>query len=127
MKDIFELYEQGKENLEQGNAIFQEQADTALGIMVAQGVLPYKRALKNGYLHKRLCAVLVTAFNEQEDILVSSRRLGKYHSRGITTNFLNWLDDLVDKKLMNSDSPQQRAEGVLTFGDVFKHHLKAVA
>ena len=101
---------------------FQERSATVLGILRAFDILSPRRASQNGYLHHQLSNALVLAFDNNETIDVSTRRMGNLQQFGITTRLIKWLDDLVKAGLLSGTSPD-KAEGKLIIGDLLSDHL----
>ena len=101
---------------------FQERSATVLGILRTFDILSPKRASQNGHLHQQLSNALVLAYDNNETIDVSTRRMGNLQQFGITTRLIKWLDDLVKTGLLCGPSPD-KAEGKLVIGDLLSDHL----
>ena len=74
--NVFTLLERASLRLQQGNALFHEQADTILGILRSSRVVPFKRSSLNGSLHRQVAGLIVQAYDENTSIDVGIRKTG---------------------------------------------------
>ena len=63
------------------------------------------------------------AYDEQEDLFVSTRSAGKLHASGITTRLTQWLDALCEREYLITQSPSKKAEGRLSLSDFLSIYL----
>tara|TARA_R100001443_G_scaffold113136_3_gene127476 strand:+ start:1077 stop:1493 length:417 start_codon:yes stop_codon:yes gene_type:complete len=124
-KNIFDLLEEAKEELNNVDLFNNEISEQLVLLLRAKGIVPHKRITLSGGLHKLFAMVICLAYRNEVNIHVPTRRLGVYHSKGYTTKILEWLDECVDKGVLESDSPLCRAEGNLRLSELtnqIAHH-----
>ena len=111
--------------------------ETALEIIRSTGAVPYKRSSIIGHLHRLISAVIVMAHRLKENIEVSSRKVGYYAERKVSTKFINYLYRLVGQDLLINSSPVRldlfckfgyaptkvKASGASSVGDTFSKYL----
>ena len=121
--NIIELLDVASDRLRQNNQTYDERADIIARILRCEQVLPVRRANLNGYLHKLLGAVVVNAYENNTTIDMSTRRAGVFQERGYTTKIVTWLDKMVKKGLLVSDSKATIAKGRLQIGQLLTTYL----
>lgn len=121
--NIIELLDVASDRLRQSNQAYNERADIIARILRCEQVLPVRRANLNGYLHKLLGAVVVNAYENNTTIDMSTRRAGVFQERGYTTKIVTWLDKMVKKGLLVSDSKATIAKGRLQIGQLLTTYL----
>jgi len=121
--NIIELLDVASDRLRQSNQAYDERADIIARILRCEQVLPVRRANLNGYLHKLLGAVVVNAYENNTTIDMSTRRAGVFQERGYTTKIVTWLDKMVKKGLLVSDSKATIAKGRLQIGQLLTTYL----
>ena len=124
-KNIFDLLEEAKEELDNVDLFNNEICEQLVLLLRAKGIIPHKRITLSGGLHKLFAMVICLAYRNEVNIHVPTRRLGVYHSKGYTTKILEWLDECVDKGVLESDSTLCRAEGNLRLSELtnqIAHH-----
>ena len=121
--NIIELLDVASDRLRQSNQAYNERADIIARILRCEQVLPVRRANLNGYLHKLLGAVVVNAYENNTTIDMSTRRAGGFQERGYTTKIVTWLDKMVKKGLLVSDSKATIAKGRLQIGQLLTTYL----
>ena len=119
--NLFKLLDTAEDRLDCPDPIYNEQTDLVLSILRATGVLPFKRASLNGWLHKVVSGAVVSAYEAGETIDVSTRRAGTLHEYGYSTKVIEYLDKAVKQKLLLSQT--NRAEGKLSLGPVLTTYL----
>ena len=124
--DIFQLVKIAQVKVEEPELFFNEEVQTLVTFFRSKGVLPVSRTEQNGHLHYLFCATLVSAYYHDSKIYISSRMYGKYTENGISTKFLNWLDELVRRGLMVSYSTKGIAEGNVHLGDAIVSYIEGV-
>tara|TARA_R100001510_G_C7594764_1_gene163280 strand:- start:459 stop:830 length:372 start_codon:yes stop_codon:yes gene_type:complete len=107
------LAETAKVRLLEDDNQFHEKSERLVGLMRALGIVPTRRAKCNGHLHKLLGAILVCAYDEDTSVDVTNRRKGDYHTLGLSTNMIKWLDNLVANKLLIPSNGAAKASGRL--------------
>lgn len=111
------------DRLRQNNKAHDEMADIIARILRCEQVLPVRRANVNGYLHKLLGAVVVAAYQADTTIDMNTRRAGEFHERGYTTKIITWMDRMVRKGLLVSQSRSKTATGRLEIGELLCTYL----
>ena len=119
--NVLKLLDIAEHKLDCPDPIYNEQTDLVLSILRATGVLPFKRASLNGWLHKVVSGVVVSAYEANETIDVSTRRAGTLHEFGYSTKVIEYLDKAVKQKLLLSQT--NRADGKLSLGPVLTTYL----
>ena len=119
--NVFRLLEIASARLTTNDALFQEQADTVLGILRSAGVLPFKRSSLNGSLHKLVAAMIVQAYDDDTTIDVAVRRAGTFHHYGYSTKIVEYLDAAVEQGLLISQTG--KAKGALSLADILAAYL----
>ena len=119
--NVFTLLERASLRLQQGDALFHEQADTILGILRSSRVVPFKRSSLNGSLHRQVAGLIVQAYDENTSIDVGIRRCGTWHSYGFSTKVVSYLDKMVQNELLVSQTG--KAKGALVLGDLLDTYL----
>jgi len=119
--NVFRLLEIASARLTTNDALFQEQADTVLGILRSAGVLPFKRSSLNGSLHKLVAAMIVQAYDDDTTIDVAVRRAGTFHHYGYSTKIVEYLDAAVEQGLLISQTG--KAKGALSLADILEAYL----
>ena len=119
--NVFTLLERASLRLQQGNALFHEQADTILGILRSSRVVPFKRSSLNGSLHRQVAGLIVQAYDENTSIDVGIRRAGTWHRYGFSTKVVSYLDKMVQNELLVSQTV--KAKGALVLGDLLDTYL----
>ena len=100
---------------------FNDKSYTVTGMLTAIGIFPTARAMLNGHLHKLFSAMIVMAYQSDETIDITTRKLSNFHDQGMSTQVLKWLDHCVKENLLVSCT--DRAEGRLSIGDLIKRTL----
>lgn len=124
--DIFELVKIAKAKVEEPELFFNEEVQTLVAFLRSKGVLAVNRTEQHGHLHYLFCATLVSAYYIDKKIYISSRFYGKYTDNGISTKFLNWLDELVRRGLIVTYSNKGIAEGNVHLGDAIISYIEGV-
>ena len=119
--NVFRLLEIASARLTTNDALFQEQADTVLGILRSAGVLPFKRSSLNGSLHKLVAAMIVQAYDDNTTIDVAVRRAGTFHHYGYSTKIVEYLDAAVEQGLLISQTG--KAKGALSLDNILEAYL----
>ena len=119
--NVFTLLERASLRLQQGDALFHEQADTILGILRSSRVVPFKRSCLNGSLHRQVAGLIVQAYDENTSIDVGIRRCGTWHRYGYSTRIVTYLDVMVDKRFLLSQTCN--ANGALALNDLLNTYL----
>ena len=119
--NVFTLLERASLRLQQGDALFHEQADTILGILRSSRVVPFKRSCLNGSLHRQVAGLIVQAHDENTSIDVGIRRAGTWHHFGFSTKVVSYLDKMVQNELLVSQTG--KAKGALVLGDLLDTYL----
>ena len=119
--NVFRLLEIASARLTTNDALFQEQADTVLGILRSAGVLPHRRSSLNGSLHKLVAAMIVQAYDDDTTIDVAVRRAGTFHHYGYSTKVVEYLDAAVEQGLLISQTG--KAKGALSLGEILEAYL----
>tara|TARA_B110000211_G_C13517495_1_gene309452 strand:+ start:97 stop:483 length:387 start_codon:yes stop_codon:yes gene_type:complete len=119
--NVFTLLERASLRLQQGDALFHEQADTILGILRSSRVVPFKRSSLNGSLHRQVAGLIVQAYDEKTSIDVVIRRAGTWHHFGFSTKVVSYLDKMVQNELLVSQTG--KAKGALVLGDLLDTYL----
>lgn len=122
--NLYNLIEQARDNLRSNDYKYQEQVELVLGILRASGVVPSKRLITNGHLHRELSATIVEAFNNKESIQIPTRKRSTFHDEGISTQFITWLDNLVKQELLITESMNGIAEGKLFLGETIRRYMR---
>ena len=107
----------------QRDLVFNEQCEIALGILRATGCVPVKRCNQNGGLHKLISATIVSACNLGEPIFVGTRKLSTFHEEGISTRYLEYLDNAVMNNLLFNKSCHKYARGDIHLGTLINHFV----
>ena len=123
MKDIIKLLEEASHKLDTYDARFMAKLETMLAILRTSGIISSTRTARYGRWHQLLAGALVLAYDEQEDLFVSTRSAGKLHAAGITTRLTQWLDDLCEREYLITQSPSKKAEGRLSLSDFLNLYL----
>lgn len=123
MKDIIKLLEEVSPKLDTYDARFMSKLETMLAILRTSGIISSTRTARYGRWHQLLAGALVLAYDEQEDLFVSTRSAGKLHAAGITTRLTQWLDDLCEHEYLITQSPSKKAEGRLSLSDFLSLYL----
>ena len=117
MKSLFLLIDEAKQKYYSSNPEFQNKVDVMLSMLRSVGAVPYRRKKLNGHVHKLISATLVHAYECNETIRITTRMLARFHDMGVSTKFIEYLDNAVQENLLKSDSSKDKAEGNLTFTD----------
>ena len=123
MKDIIKLLEEVSPKLDTYDARFMSKLETMLAILRTSGIISSTRTARYGRWHQLLAGALVLAYDEQEDLFVSTRSAGKLHAAGITTRLTQWLDALCERECLITQSPSKKAEGRLSLSDFLSIYL----
>ena len=123
MKDIIKLLEEVSPKLDTYDARFMSKLETMLAILRTSGIISSTRTARYGRWHQLLAGALVLAYDEQEDLFVSTRSAGKLHAAGITTRLTQWLDDLCEREYLITQNPSKKAEGRLSLSDFLSIYL----
>jgi hypothetical protein len=123
MKDIIKLLEEVSPKLDTYDARFMSKLETMLAILRTSGIISSTRTARYGRWHQLLAGALVLAYDEQEDLFVSTRSAGKLHAAGITTRLTQWLDALCEREYLITQSPSKKAEGRLSLSDFLSLYL----
>ena len=121
--NIFEIIRLARDNLSQRDLVFNEQCEIVLAILRSTGCVPVKRCNQNGGLHKLLSATLVTAYNLGEPIFVGTRKRSTFHDEGISTRYLEYLDNAVSNNLLFNKSRYKYARGDIHLGTLIKQFV----
>ena len=112
-----ELAKTAKSRLLEDDAKFHDQAESVVTLLRSLDIVPTRRAKCNGHWHKLLAAMLVTAHDEQTTVDINTRRKGELIDQGLTTKFILWLDNLVQRKLLVTSNGASKAVGALLLAD----------
>lgn len=123
MKDIIKLLEDTAQKLDAYDARFMTRLETMLVILRTSGIISSTRTARYGRWHQLLAGALVLAYDEQEDMFVSTRSAGKLHAAGVTTRLTQWLDDLCEREYLITQSPSKKAEGRLSLSEFLRVYL----
>ena len=118
---LFKLLEAAEVRLNSDDAEFNEKTDLVVAILRSKGVLPYKRFMLNGNIHKQIAAALVSAHEQATTVDVPTRRAGTLHEAGYSTKVIQYLDDAVKHGLLLSQT--KKAEGRLALGCLLTTYL----
>ena len=102
---------------------FNDKAQTVLAILRAKQVLKPLRCNQNGALHLSFAAAFVLACKNRTPVSVTNRSAQAVFNRGGSTRLIPYLDDMVSKGLLVTQSSLQRAEGHLELGPLLKQYL----
>jgi hypothetical protein len=120
---LFKLLDAADLRLLDSDPIYNDKAEMVLAILRSSGVLPYKRAALNGYIHMQISAALVLAHEQDTTVDIQTRRAGTLHEAGYSTKLLQYLDDAVKQGLLLSQT--KKAEGKLALGHLLTTYLSS--
>lgn len=123
MRDVIQLLEAASNKLETFDPRFMSRLETMLIVLRTSGVISSTRTARYGRWHKLLAGALVLAYEEQDDLYVSTRSAGKLHAAGVTTRLTQWLDHLCEKGYLTTQSPSKKAEGRLSLSQFLQVYL----
>ena len=121
--DLFEITRIAEENLKKGDLVFNENCERVLAILRSTGCVPVKRANQNGTLHRLISATIVTAHMLKECLYISTRKKSTYYDDGISTRFLEYLDNAVSKNLLFNKSRHKFATGNIHLGTLINRFV----
>ena len=123
MVDIINLMNAASARLGKDDPSFNDKAQTVLAILRAKQVLKPLRCNQNGALHLSFAAAFVLAFKNRTPVSVTNRGAQAVFNRGGSTRLIPYLDDMVRKGLLITQSSLKRAEGHLELGPLLKQYL----
>ena len=118
---LFELLDAADIRLQSNDPTYNDKADLVVAILRSKGVLPYRRSMLNGNIHKQIAAALVSAHEQATTVDVPTRRAGTLHEAGYSTKVIQYLDDAVKHGLLLSQT--KKAEGRLTLGNLLTTYV----
>ena len=124
--DVVVLMEQAQRRLNTHDLAFNEAVELVLGIMRSKGLVPHKRISVNGAWHRLLAAALVEAYEQNTQFVLPTRCQGELHNRGASTTVVSFLDASVKEGLICSLSPDGKAKGALSLGDIVTAYLDSL-
>jgi hypothetical protein len=122
MTDIINLMNAASARLSK-DVLFNDKSQTILAILRAKQVLKPLRCNQNGALHLSFAAAFVLACKNRTPVSVNNRGAQALFNRGGSTRLIPFLDDMVSKGLLITQSSLQRAEGALQLGPLLKQYL----
>ena len=123
MVDIINLMNAASARLSKDDPSFNDKAQTVLAILRAKQVLKPLRCNQNGALHLSFAAAFVLACKNRTPVSVTNRGAQAVFNRGGSTRLIPYLDDMVRKGLLITQSSLKRAEGHLELGPLLKQYL----
>ena len=120
---LFDLFKIADQKIQQSDVTFNEKTEVVLGIIRALGIVPRNRIVERGYLHKLLSGAFVVANQSGETIDITTRQFQQYVDAGVSTQVVKWLDRACEENLLLTESPEQKAEGVLRLGELLTWHI----
>ena len=120
---LFDLFKIADQKIQQSDVSFNEKTEVVLGIIRALGIVPHKRIVERGYLHKLLAGAFVVANQSGETIDITTRQFQQYVDAGVSTQVVKWLDRACEENLLLTESPEQKADGVLRLGELLTWHI----
>ena len=124
--DVVHLLEQAQKRLDQHDFAFNEAVDTVLGILRSKGVVSHKRISVNGKWHRLLAASLALAYEQNTQFALPTRFQEELHNRGVSTSVVRFLDKAVIEGVVCSQSPDLKAKGALSLGDIVRSYLASL-
>ena len=122
MTDIINLMNAASARLSK-DVLFNDKSQTILAILRAKQVLKPLRCNQNGALHLSFAAAFVLACKNRTPVSVTNRGAQAVFNRGGSTRLVPYLDDMVSKGLLITQSSLKRAEGHLELGPLLKQYL----
>jgi hypothetical protein len=122
--DVLLLLECAEEQLNKQDFAFDEAVEVVLGILRCKGILSHKRISLNGEWHRRLAAMLVLAHEQKTSFALPTRMQGELHLRGCSTTIVAFLDKAVKEGVIYSNSPDAKAKGPLSVGNLIGSYLQ---
>jgi hypothetical protein len=123
MKDVIHVMQIAQQRLEGFELGFTDKVQTVLAILRAKGVVARTTKATSDKWHVILAGALVVAFEDAHDLYLPSRRAETLVNAGVSSKLISWLDACVEKELLISQSPTQRADGRLALGELLQHYL----
>ena len=115
MVDIINLMNAASARLSK-DVLFNDKSQTILAILRAKQVLKPLRCNQNGALHLSFAAAFVLAGKNRTPVSVTNRGAQAVFNRGGSTRLIPYLDAMVSKGLLITQSSLKRAEGALQLG-----------
>ena len=119
--NVFTLLERATKRLQLQDSLYHEQCEVVLGILRSSEVIPYKRSSLNGELHKLVAGMIVEAYHADTSVDVAIRRAGTFHRYGFSTKIVSYMDKMVAKDLLLSETG--KAKGKLVLSDLLNTYL----
>ena len=92
---------------------FHAKAERLVGLMRSMGIVPTRRTSLWGHWHKLLAAMIVTAYDEQTTVDITTRRKGTFADVGLTSSMIKWFDNLVEHQMLIPKNGSSKAQGAL--------------
>ena len=108
-----ELADTAKLSLLDNDDKFHDRAERLVSLMRCSGIVPTRRTSLWGHWHKLLAAMIVTAYDEQTTVDITTRRKGTFADVGLTASMIKWFDNLVELEMLIPRNGSSKAQGAL--------------